>query len=59
MECGVHNIRNQVALFRIRVIQRIVVKLLHLDKSILLINVKLNIAYHSLYVFASIWVVNV
>lgn len=59
MECGVRNIRNQVALFRICVIQRIGVKLLYLDKSILLINVKLNIAYHSLYVFASSWVANV
>lgn len=59
MECGVRNIRNQVALFRICVIQRIGVKSLPLDKSILLINVKLNITYHSLYVFASSWVANV
>lgn len=47
MECGVYNIRNQVALFRMCVIREIGVKVLFLDKSVVLTNVKLNISYHS------------
>ena len=51
MECSVHYVRNQVAFFRICVIQKSGVKLLHLDQFTLLTTVKLNIACHSLYMY--------